>query len=1789
MTTFSTKPDDAPPWPAKVDCGRGWTLARSLVAGAVLKHTGLAIICLALVLAPNRGQTAPAITATKTDQLAVDNNSNFKPDPGDTLKYMVILTNLGTTDALGVLFSDLLDTNTTLLPGSVMTTPLALNDSYSAIGNVQITIPAPGVLANDADPDGIGPTLTVTPFTGASANGGNVTLSANGSFTYNPPRGFEGTDTFTYTLNDGEGFTDAGTVSVSVTGMIWFVTNSGPVGDGRLTSPFNSLNALASINNGAGTNPAAGDNIFLYSGSYTGPLTLLNNQKLIGQGATASLATITGLTPPPGSLALPATGGGRPTIAGANGVSLASGNTVRGLNLNATGGTPLLGANVGTLAVTEVAVTNIAGGAVNLANGTLSVALGSVSASGGANGIRLVNCGGSFAVSGDGALAQNGSGGTIQNTIGNGIQLEGAANVSLARMNLNNCQASGLFGQNLNGLVVDWCRLDSNGDAVDEGGIRIGDPVSGVNGLTGTAPAGSNPTRIANTLIRASGEMNVALFNNGGTLTQLDITNVVSQDTRTRPLGADGFLVEVRGNGSATVNFNSCNFSNNFTQGLQAAALGQSVLSVTVNNCGFTNNNEGVVLANANDADLVFDLNGNRFFNNLATGAAGAAIAAVNATTVTPSAIYSGKIRNNTINGGGIDNHLVTALFAGVGLNTLQVANNSINAANAQFSGIFVQAGETGSGNLNANLTVTGNVVSVGALGSHGIVVQSRITSALCAELANNVSTTGGAGLFGLNVRQRDTSTFRLPGFAGPFNSTAAVIAFLQGKNAGTTVGSTVATTYAGGAACVLPLLAAPSVLDPDPARVLDSSQPVAAESKIKIASKIKTPESTPLLIADDFHLTAANLQPILAAARQRWAGTGLTSEQLAVMDSLRFEVTDLAGWYLGASSGRVVQLDRRATGYGWFIDPTPMDDEEFAGPVSKTSADTAPHRAPAGRIDLLTTVLHEMGHAAGLADAYEAGSRDNLMHGFLTVGERRLPAPGQATGAVPGTIQRTQFVFTPVAIGTLPAGKSITLTFLVAINNPLPGGVCQLANQGTVSGSNFSSVLTDDPDTAAPNDPTVTLLDTVPAPTIAAIPANVCPNSSGNQASGPTGYAAYSWTIGNGTITTPANQPTITYTAGPSGVVSLGLTVFNVSGCGASTATNVAIVVPTTPLIISDDCSFRTNYFLGITFTDALAPTTMTMAFDGTNYWSCSGGGTSGVRLARYNSAGGVLATFSPGLDFRSIFTDRTGTVFARAFNDAKIYRQTVPGTFVSAGITLIGGSLDTQSSVVLNSAETEYVAMSGGVVSRWSTNGTYLGNVNLLGFGTVGGENFSPQNRGIAATGGFWLTYNGSGILSIWDPAGNRVLQSTLTGAGTSFDSAFSFSYCNGKVFVVDAAGGQWRGYDVCSDRERVAIFAAESNDAWNTDVRNKILGAGSFSQVDLFRVDGANPVPTLTDLQRYSAVLVYSDGVGFNNNVSMGNVLADFVDQGGGVVVGTFAFYNSGGISIQGRLVSGGYLPFTTAGQSSGSHLTLIKDLPLHPIFSNVGSFDGGTASYHNSPIGLAAGATLAGRWSNSQPLVGTKTPTTGRTVGLNFFPPSSDAASGFWIASTDGARLMANALLWAGAGRALPTIVTNPVNQVGAVGSFVTFKVAAVGSEPLSYQWRWDGNNLVGQTNNTLTLEVQPANVGNYSVVVSNPYGLAFSASASLGSQLRFLPPGAPVAGLLPLFIGSSDNCPLPPERAARIRVYATTNVALPFTSWSQLPNPLVLINGYLRVDALEATNPPVRFFRAVETP
>lgn len=80
---------------------------------------------------------------------------------------------------------------------------------------------------------------------------------------------------------------------------------------------------------------------------------------------------------------------------------------------------------------------------------------------------------------------------------------------------------------------------------------------------------------------------------------------------------------------------------------------------------------------------------------------------------------------------------------------------------------------------------------------------------------------------------------------------------------------------------------------------------------------------------------------------------------------------------------------------------------------------------------------------------------------------------------------------------------------------------------------------------------------------------------------------------------------------------------------------------------------------------------------------------------------------------------------------------------------------------------------------------------------------------------------------------------------------------------------------------------------------------------------------------------------------------------------------------------------------------------------------------------------------------------------------------------------------------------PSITGHPWNTAASKGSAVTFRTLAAGSPPLSYQWRFDGVDLAGETNASLTIaQVQAAQAGYYQSVITNSFGTAVSRPAAL---------------------------------------------------------------------------------------
>jgi len=1318
---------------------------------------------------------APTVSATKSDALFTDVDGDLQADPGDTLKYTV---NIGASgeDATGVTFTDTVDPNTTFVAGTLRATPVAVNDSYAATGNIRISVAAPGVLANDFA--GL-PNATITAPPSTSANGGNVTLNADGSFTYNPPAGFEGNDTFSYTLTNSEG-SNAATVTINVSGMIWFIDNNAAActtlaaGCGRLTNPFSSLSAFAGLNNGAGNNPAANDNIFLYESAidYVGPVTLLNGQRFIGQDATASLSGITGLTPPAGSDPLPATNSANATIVNitnGNAITVASGNTLTGF----TGGdstTDISGTGFGTLTISDVTL-NGTGRALNLTTGTLAATFGSISSNnssttgislsgvggslttptttitnpagtgisvgtssatlsfgnttvnasgatgvvlggsgsgntgpitfgalniapdagiaglvatdntntitttsgtissgtatavnisrtagttplnmtftslsstgGSATGVMIQNTTGSFTVVGDGVtttVGGNGSGGTIANksgsngstTTGIGVYLNNAMNVTLRRMTINGTnQNFGVRGTNVTGCTLEYSTVNGvNGDdiLVDEGSIIF-------DGLFGTST-------FTNNVVGGSIEDNFRIRNSSGsgdvTITGSSFSNAPN----------DNVMIEPSGTANVTAHVTNNTFTGAGGDHLQTNAFNSATLTIVFTGNFYSNGfpgslGGGVTISggNAGSTETVnFNISNNGSAANPLIG--NVAGGALNVNQLGTAGNWQGQVSNNFIGNAGITNSGSTQSsgirvenHSTAGTMKAIVSNNTV----AQWdggAGINFQVGDGGNVNAAIDLTVTNNNVNnPGADTVHGVQgnfgAGATGTNAVCFDFNSNTVNLGATppnGGADLRLRQRNGSTVRLPGYGGAPGDATAVQTFEIGQN--TLTAATPATKvsvgvafpalgggFVGGAACSSPVVPS-SLLEITEQSSLKSD---AGSSSKSLGRRAITSESIDTLRAahgekrdgnDVRKLTEADIAIAVQAAIERWRESGISDADLMRLQSVTFEIADLPDGVLATGSATSINIDETAAGYGWFIDPAPMEDSEFDVPVPGRELQSTEHNPAFGRMDLLTVVMRQLGATLQPSNK-KLKQTTPLMQNTLSPAVRRLPDSGsiQLSSAVSGrkgsgsdkslvsqvskrsvvrpksgaatapaatrnaklkpvaqttshqngrfmhhargmrpAILNSMFADVMLSIGTLPAGENVTITFNVTVNDPFAGAMAQVANQGTVSGTNFADVLTDDPDVGGAADPTVTPID-LPDVTVTVSPTSVSED-------GPTNLV-YTFTRDGST----ANALTVNFSVG--GTASFTEPDYTQTGAATFTATNGTVVIP--------------------------------------------------------------------------------------------------------------------------------------------------------------------------------------------------------------------------------------------------------------------------------------------------------------------------------------------------------------------------------------------------------------------------------------------------------------------------------------------------------------------------------------------------------------------------------------------------------------------------------------------------
>ena len=716
------------------------------------------------------------------------------------------------------------------------------DSSYTATGNMGIGHNSnSGVLANDSGPD-----IVVTAVqggavgvprnsnrTGLNGVSGTVTMQANGRFIYDPPPGFTGEDTFTYTVDNDANEAQTCTVTVTITDIVWFIdNNAGGSNLGTLQNPFNSITSFNNINLGGTYQPQNHDLIYLLQGSTYAEngVTLRNGQDLIGQAVNLNHI----ITPDAASRDLPIPSGSARTpiitAVSGNGINLASGNTIRGLNIgNTPAGYAFSGSSVGNLTIDDVEILGM-GGAIqistdgNFTNNSRIDSLRSTLSNGPA--IDLTHVNGTLNIAGNNNLIENTNatspaihidGGAVNltyagylNKRNDGalllVQNEHSGTVTFNHGTLHATEGNGLQFDNADGTY------NFNGATLLDGGDAAIDIINGsvatfvFNDINITDPSGTAfNLRSSNADVTFSGSINdvddtaVYINNNdngtihfqSGTINSPDrgITIINSNNSTVTfdssielDTASDDALV-LNNNDNSTLNFNG-NIHIQTTTGAGFRATGGGTINVTASNNVIETSNRGTAVEISNTTIGSDDVS----FQSIATDRAVNGILLSHTGTDGTFILASGMIQNSTGDGVIIENsnaalnqlEIQSSENRGIfvhlnGTSAMQVELNNNTIRDSNVEGIELIAGSDAADNGRLDITIENNIVQQpldpAVSGVYGLAIQSQSQTTICANLSNNQSMgTNGAADF--RLAQDDSSTFFLQGFTTDVTTT---------------------------------------------------------------------------------------------------------------------------------------------------------------------------------------------------------------------------------------------------------------------------------------------------------------------------------------------------------------------------------------------------------------------------------------------------------------------------------------------------------------------------------------------------------------------------------------------------------------------------------------------------------------------------------------------------------------------------------------------------------------------------------------------------------------------------------------------------------------------------------------------------------------------------------------------------------------------------------------------------------------------------------------------------------
>jgi hypothetical protein len=731
------------------------------------------------------------ISAGSFVQLAATAQNGFGAGRTDTYQWQSSNPGVATVDPTGNVTgvaggtTNIIVTSTTVpqrTPDTVTIKVFEATDKpfgTTVLGNVSIN---PSFIVTTGD---VLHGATVTPVSNGATQqtGGRVDINADGTFTYNPPAGFEGTDSFDYTITR-DGYNSTATVSLTVDGMVWFVDAAqGACASncGRQSSPFNSLSAFNTANQAGGaSDPANDEPVLLFEGAYTGPITLRNGQRLIGEDATGALATLAGITIPAGSSIPFSNTGAAVTIAGADGINLAQNNAVYGLTLNTTAGEAIGGSNFGTLTVDDVSI-DAAGQALSLTTGTLAGDFDKLTSRGGTSNVLLssVSTGSAIALgvaadslvgaSGDAVVITNGTGsftyaGSVRNTATRTVNVTGKSGGAVTFSGSINPGTPGTgisVGSNTGGTVT-FSGAAKNISSGTAAGVSLttntgatiaftngGLAIATTTGVPFTATGGGTvEVSGADNTIAASGAAANAVNLNGVALAAggMSFVSIASNGTTT---GSAFLATSVTGGsftaGSLTVAGTTGGTSRGLALTTNSAPF--TFTTATVNNTGaegiYLNGNTGAVAVNGGSVGNTTNTAGDALF--VTGGNAAATVAA----TLTKSS--AGRIANITGRTGGTTTVSGTLSCTGscTGINaTGNTAGTLAFTAGTKTLNTSGSAAVTMSGNTNSTVNFTGGGLAITTTSGAGFSATTSAGGTLTVEGSNNtISTQTGTAL----------------------------------------------------------------------------------------------------------------------------------------------------------------------------------------------------------------------------------------------------------------------------------------------------------------------------------------------------------------------------------------------------------------------------------------------------------------------------------------------------------------------------------------------------------------------------------------------------------------------------------------------------------------------------------------------------------------------------------------------------------------------------------------------------------------------------------------------------------------------------------------------------------------------------------------------------------------------------------------------------------------------------------------------------------------------------------